>query len=38
MNKFLALLLTVSFSFAQFRDIPEVVTKVATSTANLVEA
>ena len=34
MNKFLALLLTVSFSFAQFRDIPEVVTKVATSTAN----
>ena len=34
MNKFLALLFTVSFSFAQFRDIPEVVTKVATSTAN----
>ena len=34
MNKFLALLLTLSFSFAQFRDIPEVVTKVATSTAN----
>ena len=34
MNKVLVLILTVSFSFAQFRDIPEVVTKVATSTAN----
>ncbi len=34
MNKVLAPLLILSFSFAQFRDIPEVVTKVATSTAN----
>ena len=34
MNKVLVLSLTISFSFGQFRDIPEVVTKVATSTAN----
>ena len=27
-------LLFISVSFGQFRDIPEVVTKVATSTAN----
>ena len=35
MNKFFALFfVTVSLSIGQFRDIPEVVTKVATSTAN----